>query len=164
MFNQKFFLADVGYDSLRESETTNPLQRFQKFWGAIHALLSQFEADPTLASVKISAVALVDFEKIPFSVWIRHHVKTLTVSTAGHSKSMDDFVDLLPYQEMGNGVYELRKESPEVQEFLALLANPLCGTDLELEYRAVVAKISFRMDQAFEHCSIQHSVGVQKFE
>ena len=162
MFPGKFFMASPPfYIEVQTPEPPRPL-RFPKFWAFVHTVLVWFETRPELESVKLVAIALVESEKVQFSVWIRHHFMLHTAGAPDLAAGFDP-LDLLPYSAMGNGVFELTRNDPDVQAFLSLVARDESGQDLELDYLGLVAKLGFRVDAAFEPCSIQHDIGQQKF-
>lgn len=151
---------------LMSNEGATELHRFQKFWHVLHELLIEFETEPTLSAVKITAVATVNYEKIPLSVRIGHHFKVEKLYN-GTSKALvmpdgnDWAAERLPYQEMGNGAFFLKREDKEVQEFLSLVDSKEDSNELNLDYLAVLSKLGFRMDSAFEPCAINHDIGHQ---
>lgn len=163
MFNNKFFRISPWFEALARSEEKNEVTRFQRFFATIHEMLVMFETDDTVSAVKILAVATIAHEKIPFSVRIQHHFKISVVHSDGRTRLLEDPFELqLPYEELGNGAFELQRDSEDVKAFLALIASDADEDDLEIEYRALVAKISYKMDAGFEPCSIAHDVGLQK--
>lgn len=160
MFDDKFFMASPTFESLFEQRDAPDNQRFQRFFMVVYVMLRAFEKSPLLKQVKITAVATVDYEKIPFSVRVRHHFKCLRIYE-GRSVEDKEFLEWMPYEHLGNGVFELSRDSDEVRDFELLLKAPPDTPNLEILYRALVARISYLMDCQFEPCSINHDVGIQ---
>jgi hypothetical protein len=160
MFPGKFFQAEPIFAAMLEPSVINETPRAHKFSLVVHRMLTWFQMNPSLESIKLVSVALTDHQKVPFSVRIKHHFKMTTLGVPNLVKDVDSFaIDNLPYQELGNGAFELTKSSTVVQEFLRLVENSSDANALEVEYRALVAKIGMHMDSNFEPCSIVHDVG-----
>lgn len=160
MFPGKFFMAESAFPSSQDHPPVPDAPRFHRLSLVVHRFLTWFQTHEALESVKVTAIALLAFEKIPFSVRVKHHIKIVTVGVNDLVTDEVGFViENIPYADLGHGVFELKRTDPTVLEFLKLVASPENATELEVEYRALVSKISMYMDAGFEPCSIIHDIG-----
>ncbi len=155
MFNNRFFLHGPSFDDAveRAQNPTTPGPRFTSLARFAHDLLGWFEANPKLQSVKLNCVTLPELEKSPMSVRIRHHF--LLTAVGGDVPSADDYaLSHLPWQQLGNGVFEVTRDDSLVQRFFAL------PDDAGVQYQALVYEAALRADQAFEPVHVEHDVGL----
>lgn len=153
-------MAEPTFPSSKDPTPPPDAPRFHKLSLVVHRILTWFQTHEALESVKITAITLLDYEKIPFSIRVKHHIKIVTVGVQGLITDEVGFaIENIPYEYLGNGVFELKRTDPAVIEFLRLVASPETANLLEIEYRALVAKISMYMDESFEPCSIIHDIG-----
>lgn len=160
MFHHKFFLHAPVFSSQLEDYNGNPrgLARFGAFMLFAHELFGWFLSQAQLQSVKLTSVALPEFEKNPLAVRIRHHFKLETApSTLTLVEDINQFaVESLPYSDMSHGVFAIDRADPLVQQVLAL------DKDEPLAYRALVFSLADRIESSFPGISVVHDLGVAK--
>lgn len=161
-FPGKFAVSAIPLGGYLSMEERSPLLRHLKFSMFAHQVLTWFESEPFLESVKLTTGVFLETSEAPLSVCIRHH---FTLSTTGAPGLVEDAnayaLDKLPYSELGSGMVEVWNSDTEVREHLALVADARGYFDLQPDYLAVVSKLARRIDAGFEQApSLEHDIGI----
>lgn len=134
------------------------LARHVAFARLAHDMFGWFLQHSALASVKLTSVALAEFEDDRRAVRIRHHFKLTSI---GHELCLPEryFSDNLPWKMIGNGVFSLERSDAAVQSLFAFLALD-ADAQVPLNYRTMVHVLALRIDAAFTDVMIQHDLGL----
>lgn len=161
MFSHKYFLHEPGYAALLESEKqrSEPLLRYSALMLFAHDLFGWFDKYSNLTRVQLTAVALVEVEKVPLAIRVRHHFKlNLTGSpeaSALHPDAQDYVLVRLPWESLSHGSFELLRDDALVQEYLSLPAGQ------DEAYQVLVYQLAQRLDTVFQDISIVHDIGLR---
>ena len=156
MFNHRFFshqaVFDVQVERAQAPLETSP--RFVSFGLFVHDFLGWFEEQPLLQSVKLACVAMPEVEQSPVGVRIRHHF--VLSSIGGSVPSTEDYALVhLPWNLMGNGVFEIARTDKQVQAYLKMSDD----SD-SLSYQSLVYDLALRVNASFEDIHVVHDVGL----
>ena len=160
MFSHKYFLHEPGYAALLESakQYSDPLLRYSALMLFAHDLFGWFDKYPSLTQAQLTAVALVEVEKVPLAIRVRHHFKLRLTGSAEASATLQDadgyILARLPWETMGHGAFEILREDALVQAYLKL------STDQVEDYQGLVYRLAQRLDIVFQDISIVHDVGL----
>ena len=160
MFGKRFSFDQAAYGvQLEECQQpgVSPALRAVGFSCLVSAILSWFDEQPLLRSVKVLSAAVPDLNREQdFDLCILH---SFTLSSEGGVlpfKSPEEvttfMLETAPYKVMGAGLIEFTRDTPAVSEYCGLTDDDSEG------FHRVVADLCRQCDYAFGKVYVRHNV------